>query len=73
MIRRRDPGHFGMPCILAFFSPLKSLVDALAGPILLSIALFVAVLANFIIRGAHVLYFFNCLRLSSPTCAVREM
>ncbi|KAF5341638.1 hypothetical protein D9611_001950 [Ephemerocybe angulata] len=35
MIRRRDPGHF----------------DALAGPILLSIALFFAVLANFIIRG----------------------
>ncbi|KAF8910590.1 hypothetical protein CPB84DRAFT_1764084 [Gymnopilus junonius] len=34
MIRRRDPGHF----------------DALAGPILLSIALFTAVLANFIIR-----------------------
>ncbi|KIJ98173.1 hypothetical protein K443DRAFT_680965 [Laccaria amethystina LaAM-08-1] len=34
MIRRRDPGHF----------------DALAGPILLSIALFVAVLANFILR-----------------------
>ncbi|KDR76109.1 hypothetical protein GALMADRAFT_461435 [Galerina marginata CBS 339.88] len=34
MIRRRDPGHF----------------DAIAGPILLSIALFFAVLANFIIR-----------------------
>ncbi|KAF4613537.1 hypothetical protein D9613_007507 [Agrocybe pediades] len=34
MIRRRDPGHF----------------DALAGPIVLSIALFTAVLANFIIR-----------------------
>jgi len=34
MIRRRDPGHF----------------DALAGPIILSIALFCAVLANFIIR-----------------------
>ncbi|KAF9472862.1 hypothetical protein BDN70DRAFT_886471 [Pholiota conissans] len=34
MIRRRDPGHF----------------DALAGPVILSIALFVAVLANFIIR-----------------------
>jgi uncharacterized membrane protein YidH (DUF202 family) len=34
MIRRRDPGHF----------------DALAGPILLSVALFTAVLANFIIR-----------------------
>ncbi|KAF9533925.1 hypothetical protein CPB83DRAFT_844777 [Crepidotus variabilis] len=34
MIRRRDPGHF----------------DALAGPIILSVALFVAVLANFIIR-----------------------
>ncbi|KJA14698.1 hypothetical protein HYPSUDRAFT_150051 [Hypholoma sublateritium FD-334 SS-4] len=38
MIRRRDPGHF----------------DALAGPLLLSAALFVAVLANFIIRGANV-------------------
>ncbi|KAF8972193.1 hypothetical protein BDZ97DRAFT_1752785 [Flammula alnicola] len=34
MIRRRDPGHF----------------DALAGPVILSIALFTAVLANFIIR-----------------------
>jgi uncharacterized membrane protein YidH (DUF202 family) len=34
MIRRRDPGHF----------------DALVGPIFLSIALFTAVLANFIIR-----------------------
>jgi len=34
MIRRRDPGHF----------------DSLAGPVLLSIALFSAVLANFIIR-----------------------
>ncbi|PPQ86083.1 hypothetical protein CVT25_003148 [Psilocybe cyanescens] len=34
MIRRRDPGHF----------------DALVGPVLLSIALFLAVLANFIIR-----------------------
>ncbi|KAJ3508260.1 hypothetical protein NLJ89_g5851 [Agrocybe chaxingu] len=34
MIRRRDPGHF----------------DALAGPVILSIALFIAVLANFVIR-----------------------
>ncbi|PPQ63938.1 hypothetical protein CVT24_009113 [Panaeolus cyanescens] len=34
MIRRRDPGHF----------------DALAGPVVLSIALFTAVLANFVIR-----------------------
>jgi len=34
MIRRRDPGHF----------------DSLAGPIILSIALFCAVLANFVIR-----------------------
>jgi uncharacterized membrane protein YidH (DUF202 family) len=34
MIRRRDPGHF----------------DSLAGPIILSIALFSAVLANFVIR-----------------------
>lgn len=34
MIRRRDPGHF----------------DFLAGPIVLSIALFCAVLANFVIR-----------------------
>lgn len=37
MIRRRDPGHF----------------DNLVGPIILSIALFFAVLANFIIRGAY--------------------
>ncbi|TFK27493.1 hypothetical protein FA15DRAFT_666341 [Coprinopsis marcescibilis] len=36
MIRRRDPGHF----------------DALLGPVLLSMALFIAVLSNFIIRGA---------------------
>ncbi|KAF9441066.1 hypothetical protein P691DRAFT_685212 [Macrolepiota fuliginosa MF-IS2] len=35
MIRRRDPGHF----------------DNLVGPVVLSVALFVAVLANFIIRG----------------------
>ncbi|EAU83183.1 hypothetical protein CC1G_07865 [Coprinopsis cinerea okayama7 len=34
MIRRRDPGHF----------------DALLGPVLLSVALFFAVLSNFIIR-----------------------
>ncbi|KAF9037683.1 hypothetical protein BJ165DRAFT_1416904 [Panaeolus papilionaceus] len=37
MIRRRDPGHF----------------DALAGPVILSIALFMAVLANFVIRGTQ--------------------
>ncbi|KAJ3762642.1 hypothetical protein EV360DRAFT_35266 [Lentinula raphanica] len=35
MIRRRDPGHF----------------DALAGPVIVSILLFFAVLANFLIRG----------------------
>ncbi|KAJ4477386.1 hypothetical protein J3R30DRAFT_3290953 [Lentinula aciculospora] len=35
MIRRRDPGHF----------------DALAGPVIVSMLLFFAVLANFIIRG----------------------
>ncbi|KAF9001601.1 hypothetical protein BDQ17DRAFT_1244318 [Cyathus striatus] len=35
MIRRRDPGHF----------------DALAGPVILSIVLFTAILANFIVRG----------------------
>ncbi|KAH9481259.1 Vacuolar transporter chaperone 1 [Psilocybe cubensis] len=35
LIRRRDPGHF----------------DALAGPVILSVVLFVAVLANFIIRA----------------------
>jgi len=34
MIRRRDPGHF----------------DALAGPVFLSIALFIGILANFVIR-----------------------
>ncbi|KAF5359384.1 hypothetical protein D9756_003626 [Leucocoprinus leucothites] len=36
MIRRRDPGHF----------------DNLWGPVILSVVLFFAVLANFIIRGA---------------------
>ncbi|KAL1753057.1 hypothetical protein FB107DRAFT_218643 [Schizophyllum commune] len=35
-IRRRDPGHF----------------DAIAGPIIVSVLLFFAILANFIIRGA---------------------
>ncbi|KAF5327082.1 hypothetical protein D9619_004506 [Psilocybe cf. subviscida] len=55
MIRRRDPGHFGTLLGLLRSSKLLSnlpppLVDALAGPVLLSIALFTAVLANFIIR-----------------------
>jgi len=34
MIRRRDPGHF----------------DSLIGPVVLSVVLFTAVLANFIVR-----------------------
>ncbi|KAF8181555.1 hypothetical protein BJ912DRAFT_1062123 [Pholiota molesta] len=52
MIRRRDPGHFGSYAIRAtiFIVTYPLLLDALAGPVILSIALFVAVLANFIIR-----------------------
>jgi len=38
--------------------------DALAGPVILSIALFVAVLANFIIRGPSQFKFKNCSRLT---------
>jgi len=38
--------------------------DALAGPVILSIALFVAVLANFIIRGQSQFKFKNCSRLT---------
>ena len=38
--------------------------DALAGPVILSIALFVAVLANFIIRGTSQFKFKNCSRLT---------
>lgn len=59
MIRRRDPGHFGSHIIpttniIVLTHPLSP--DALAGPVILSIALFVAVLANFVIRGTHVVH-----------------
>lgn len=39
---------------IAFPLLAQGFPDALAGPIFLSIALFIAVLANFIIRGAFV-------------------
>jgi len=48
-----------------FFSFTKyPFTDALAGPVILSIALFVAVLANFIIRGTSQFKFKNCSRLT---------
>ena len=53
MIRRRDPGHFGF--VFPLFNPSVTLtlfVDALAGPVILSIALFIGILANFVIRGS---------------------
>ena len=56
MIRRRDPGHFGKILLIIHAQPqliLQNSKDSLAGPIILSIALFSAVLANFIIRGEH--------------------
>ena len=53
MIRRRDPGHFGS-ChpVFSYTAHFMSFVDALVGPIMLSIALFIGVLANFLIRGS---------------------
>jgi hypothetical protein len=52
MIRRRDPGHFGSSCPVFSSYVNFCTVDALAGPIILSIALFIGVLANFILRGS---------------------
>ena len=59
MIRRRDPGHFGMtfPNYHSYSTTAYARQDSLAGPILLSIALFSAVLANFVIRGEYAYYF----------------
>jgi hypothetical protein len=59
MIRRRDPGHFGMTFLN--FIPTTAYLpqDSLAGPIILSIALFGAVLANFVIRGEYTYFFHN--------------
>ena len=57
MIRRRDPGHFGIHPFSSYPRHTTWLfqctTDALAGPVLLSIVLFVAVLANFILRGLY--------------------
>ncbi|KAF8896445.1 hypothetical protein BD779DRAFT_1433330 [Infundibulicybe gibba] len=58
MIRRRDPGHF----------------DLLAGPVVVSIVLFFAILTNFIIRGVYSISFYiirtNVFDLST---VVREL
>ena len=61
MIRRRDPGHFGMafPIYHSYSTTIYPPKDSLAGPVILSIALFSAVLANFVIRGEYIYSFDN--------------
>lgn len=51
MILRRDPGHYGTRHLVVFVFSDDWPVDAHFGPILISMALFVAILANFIMRG----------------------
>ena len=52
MIRKRDPGHYGSFHLLRNSGP-ESLADAIIGPVIVSTLLFVAVLANFVIRGMY--------------------
>jgi len=63
MIRRRDPGHFGWSFLTEIFIKLMPNLfeDAVKGPVILSIALFVAVFANFVIRGLLLPLFENIL------------
>ncbi|KAF5391599.1 hypothetical protein D9757_002535 [Collybiopsis confluens] len=51
MIRRRDPGHFGIHSKIPHTYSVNLPADAPAGPIIVSVLLFFAILANFIIRG----------------------
>jgi hypothetical protein len=58
MIRKRDPGYFG---VHTFLSPpwkppdvraaLRRVIDQVLGPVIISALLFFAVLSNFVIRG----------------------
>jgi hypothetical protein len=57
LIRRRDPGHFGesLPTCCVEAVRLDEYPDQIVGPVIISIILFGAVLANFIIRGPFTL------------------
>lgn len=69
MIRKRDPGHFGWSKV--FIGSLQGLnstpsrhipfVDEVAGPVIISALLFVAVLANFVFRGPYAFLPFWCV------------
>ncbi|KAG6812229.1 hypothetical protein H0H93_013924, partial [Arthromyces matolae] len=51
MIQRRDPGHFGLyPSRFTIFHFFDIGLDSIAGPIILGVVLFTAVLLNFIVR-----------------------
>ena len=55
MIRRRDPGPFGVSSVCYIIQSVGITVrftDQIAGPVIISALLFFAVLANFIFRGA---------------------
>lgn len=56
MIRRRDPGNFGVYPLYVMlrrpWEPLRGYIDQIAGPVIISALLFFAILANFILRGA---------------------
>ena len=59
MIRKRDPGYFGVYCFLSprmeamlmYQLPRLPWIDQVVGPMIISALLFFAVLSNFIIRG----------------------
>lgn len=54
MIRRRHPGNFGMDVPALIPDRLMTLAtDETTGPLLISAALFIAVLSNFILRGTY--------------------
>lgn len=53
MIRKRDPGHHGPFSSLLPPPCPQSFTDAIAGPLIVSTILFVAVLANFVVRGMY--------------------
>lgn len=52
MIRRRDPGNFGL--VMSWFCQKSThtlSADRISGPVVVSVLLFFAILANFVIRG----------------------
>ena len=56
MIRRRDPGHFGTfypdgTVNNDLLTRVSIQPDQILGPVVIAILLFIAVLANFLIRG----------------------